>query len=71
MTLYTPYVRIECSSCHAADQTETIHRDTTAGSELVLRCTQCGHEKVISTITVSISNKEQIYKLDRKDIEYF
>lgn len=42
----------ECSKCSAVNNYETVWR----GNEHIIRCRICNHEKVIATITTSLTN---------------
>lgn len=69
----TNYTKNKCSQCGAIDQTKIIYRDVAGQDkrETILRCTECGHEKVISRISKSAFQKPAIYELQRKEFEEF
>ncbi len=57
----------ECSKCKTRDYTETVLRDNST----FIRCRKCGHEKLISTTTVTTNTKSVIYNArdyDNKEI---
>ena len=67
----TNYTKHKCSECGAIDRTETISRKMPYGYKKILRCTTCGHEKVISTIKNIEFQKPAVYELQRKEFEEF
>jgi hypothetical protein len=53
-----------CSRCGSIDHTEIVTRSIFNGEERIIRCTDCGHEKVLSTTKwTSPEENLRIYEL--------
>jgi len=53
MYINIPLPPKRCTECGAIEQTEEIRRSSGRGAtSVILRCTECGHEKCVATETV-------------------
>ena len=52
---------IECSQCGAINDIESVSRNTWGKSETIIRCLQCGHEKVTQTVTFDPLTEPVVY----------
>lgn len=68
--MYIPEPKKKCSKCKSIQHPETVHRD----DKTYLRCRECGHEKLIASLTFVSSTAEQIaytFKLKKDGEEEF
>lgn len=56
--------RNKCSKCSVINYTESVTR----GMETFIRCRKCGHEKLVSTLTVS-DNSSHLYNYKAEDLD--
>ena len=73
MYIHIPGPKQQCSKCGIIDHTEIVTRSIFNGEEKIRRCTQCGHEKVISTTRWTTPEDEfHVYEMkDRPEVEEF
>ncbi len=64
--------QIKCSKCGSLNHYETVMKKSFSGTETLLRCLTCGHEKIQSTLTInSDSPKKSIYMSNPSDEHTF
>lgn len=61
MFFYLSATDIECSKCHALNNSELISKQVPGAIEMSRRCKICGHEKKISTTTTNVVDNQVVY----------
>jgi hypothetical protein len=61
--------KVKCSKCGSINNFETFTRNTFKGTETMIRCLSCKHEKVQSVLTTNSSGSDMSIYTHKQDEE--